>query len=609
MLFDESNNFVALKLRKAVSVFVSAVFFVSVLLQGADVKAATLSELSDADVYFKQNTSYTCTLASCAMVMKRTAYLLNDDDTDDIDEDSIKSDAWINGVGLRWDFSSFGMHITHDYLSSDYNSDEKALYFRLLLNKYPQGVVAYNNGNSSQSHAIVITDYDKSSGSFYASDPAAGAPEGRIKLEDTSIKGSTQSEKLDNIGAYWTVSSPSVSIEPDDGFSKTQVNDFFSYCASRKEVNSYFLANPFTSSKINIRSLPDTSSDIKRKVDPKTYLYLVSSGKNSKGEIWYQVKNGGYIRSDVVTSLSNYSPDIKSFKKTSEPVGIVYKAEANVRLRLIPSEGNSQVGLIGKGKKIYISEKGENSAGSEWLKTEDGYYLKSKYFTPYSIYKSAADAEYTASVATGVYSASPEADSGKKDNNLIVNSGIKYTITASSLYLREKPVDGAPVNLLYSGEVVYVTKIRDNWGCAVSDGIAGWFSLDYAETDEEKENTTAKIKETTTAAAETTTVKIPKKTTENIFTTKLMTTKSVTTSSAATKADETTNNSVKMGDVDFDGKVTALDARIVLRISSRIYLPNSKQMKAADVNGDGRVNSIDARYILLKSANLKNSFD
>lgn len=62
----------------------------------------------------------------------------------------------------------------------------------------------------------------------------------------------------------------------------------------------------------------------------------------------------------------------------------------------------------------------------------------------------------------------------------------------------------------------------------------------------------------------------------------------------------------RKGDVNSDGKVTAVDARICLHAvasgESYSYLP---QGKAADVNNDGKVSAVDARMMLQDVAGIK----
>ena len=60
----------------------------------------------------------------------------------------------------------------------------------------------------------------------------------------------------------------------------------------------------------------------------------------------------------------------------------------------------------------------------------------------------------------------------------------------------------------------------------------------------------------------------------------------------------------RTGDTDGDGKVTAKDARFVLRLSARLETATAAQKAAAEVDGDGRITAKDARIILRVSARL-----
>ena len=57
----------------------------------------------------------------------------------------------------------------------------------------------------------------------------------------------------------------------------------------------------------------------------------------------------------------------------------------------------------------------------------------------------------------------------------------------------------------------------------------------------------------------------------------------------------------KFGDVNSDGKVDSVDARIVLQAAEGKIKLTSAQKKAADVNNDGKVNATDAQAILKKA--------
>lgn len=59
-----------------------------------------------------------------------------------------------------------------------------------------------------------------------------------------------------------------------------------------------------------------------------------------------------------------------------------------------------------------------------------------------------------------------------------------------------------------------------------------------------------------------------------------------------------------LGDVTGDSNVTAADARLILRFSSKLETPTSMQAALADVNGDAQVTAADAQATLRYSSNL-----
>ena len=59
-----------------------------------------------------------------------------------------------------------------------------------------------------------------------------------------------------------------------------------------------------------------------------------------------------------------------------------------------------------------------------------------------------------------------------------------------------------------------------------------------------------------------------------------------------------------IGDVNRDGKITAADARLALRISAKLDIPDSITFAIADVNKDGEITAVDARKILRVSAKI-----
>ena len=72
-------------------------------------------------------------------------------------------------------------------------------------------------------------------------------------------------------------------------------------------------------------------------------------------------------------------------------------------------------------------------------------------------------------------------------------------------------------------------------------------------------------------------------------------------------SDDTASGDYLIGDANGDGKITAADARIVLRISAKLdNIENySLPTEALDVTADGKINAADARKILRISAKLE----
>ena len=65
---------------------------------------------------------------------------------------------------------------------------------------------------------------------------------------------------------------------------------------------------------------------------------------------------------------------------------------------------------------------------------------------------------------------------------------------------------------------------------------------------------------------------------------------------------------IGMGDVDGDGKVTAADARLILRRAAKLIKFTMEQDALADVDDDGKITAADARKVLRVAAQLE-TFD
>lgn len=442
--------------------------------------ATTVKELNNDSVFLKQQTSITCTLASAAMMLRRTALCADYTEWDNITEKSIESEAWVDGVGLRWKFTVYGMSVDHGYFLSS-NKKQQLID---LLKIYPQGFVIYNSGSGGQKHAVFLCDYDEENDIFYAADPANSVTSGRIPLNDTSIAGSNQSAKINNLNAYWFVTTPAVTYENGEFKAEKTVdvneydpnNDITKYTATEQTVKEYYIVTSTLSTVL--REYPSGNAQAVKNVETGDLLYIQSYGNNNYGAKWYKTDEGYYIFSTNITSVDEYSENISKFNQTAVDAFGTYSAasvsDSSVAVRIDATEGNNIVAYINNGTQIYIISKGFNSAGALWLKTEDGYYIKAsetEFVSSEKTENSTLNTEFIP--LSGTYSAEPVED--------VYYSGEYqlYSVTASVLNVRKSAVNGEIIGTLKKGENVEVFEIIDGWGRIKYNDTDAWVSAAY----------------------------------------------------------------------------------------------------------------------------------
>lgn len=64
-----------------------------------------------------------------------------------------------------------------------------------------------------------------------------------------------------------------------------------------------------------------------------------------------------------------------------------------------------------------------------------------------------------------------------------------------------------------------------------------------------------------------------------------------------------------LGDVNYDQKLTAVDARIILRYATKLDVIPDEYIHLADINGDGNITAVDARIALRMSTKLESLFE
>ena len=75
-------------------------------------RAATYEDINQPEVFLRQETKITCTLASATMLIRRAAMMNGNADWASITESAVKKVAWSNG--LRYTFTYAGIKINHE---------------------------------------------------------------------------------------------------------------------------------------------------------------------------------------------------------------------------------------------------------------------------------------------------------------------------------------------------------------------------------------------------------------------------------------------------------------------------------------------------------------
>ena len=161
--------------------------------------AATFEEINQQEVFLTQENNGTCTLASTAMMLRRTAMLRGDQDWQSITEASCREAFWIGGRGLPYKFQYDGMKVAHGRLPGG-EANRQILID--MLKEHPEGIVLHAPGVP---HAVLLTDY--TDGVFSCSAPAPTKPNALIPIDQA------HGTRIENSYKYWAVTTPDVALE------------------------------------------------------------------------------------------------------------------------------------------------------------------------------------------------------------------------------------------------------------------------------------------------------------------------------------------------------------------------------------------------------------
>ncbi len=183
--------------RKLISLVLSLSMAVTTFAAGG-LSASASPEAAAAGVYVKQMGSGYCTLASAVDMMRSKMYLEGNPSWPNVTQQAAKSTAWLNGAGLLHQFTYYGMTVTY---STEKCNTESALIN--LLKQHPEGIEIYIR---DLPHAVLLTRYDASTGTFYVADPVYEGE--RTLMESWDRKaGSSQAAVIGTIDAFWYISS------------------------------------------------------------------------------------------------------------------------------------------------------------------------------------------------------------------------------------------------------------------------------------------------------------------------------------------------------------------------------------------------------------------
>ncbi len=156
-------------MRKFIKRYIAVFMAACVILGGWNVQegtaqAATFSDINQDSVFLKQpGGSNLCTLVAATMMVRRGAMMNGNDNWASISTDMMRSAAWVEGIGLKWNFTCGSVTVAHDSFSGT------AADLQTKLSEHPEGIVLYKQ-KSDQQHAILVTDY--TDGVFYCADPS-----------------------------------------------------------------------------------------------------------------------------------------------------------------------------------------------------------------------------------------------------------------------------------------------------------------------------------------------------------------------------------------------------------------------------------------------------
>lgn len=310
---------------------------------------AKIVDLKDPSIYLKQGYgTKTCTLYSNIMMFRRGALINKNQNWININHDNYYSKWWGSG-GMSWSPSAEGMSggtyksdLPYSISDTFGNVEKRREFFINNLKKHKEGIVIYLHFSTSNQHAILLTDYDEKTDTFYCADPSPAIKAGRIPLAESSLLNyvtragyakpanrSIQDHILAHVTQLWVITSGITYTPPCSNCLKAGTKSFdcdgdgrCSICKTKfslvdvssgitpgtyKRVRSNF-------SKYYLRKSPYEKGNC---IDSGAFssIEIISAVSNGYGNKWYYVKVGarnGYIVADKIDA--DYTLDLSTVR-------------------------------------------------------------------------------------------------------------------------------------------------------------------------------------------------------------------------------------------------------------------------------------------------------
>ena len=142
-------------MRKFIKRYIAVFMAACVILGGWNVQegtaqAATFSDINQDSVFLKQpGGSNLCTLVAATMMVRRGAMMNGNDNWASISTDMMRSAAWVEGIGLKWNFTCGSVTVAHDSFSGT------AADLQTKLSEHPEPSALKMSSPSSGGHCVV----------------------------------------------------------------------------------------------------------------------------------------------------------------------------------------------------------------------------------------------------------------------------------------------------------------------------------------------------------------------------------------------------------------------------------------------------------------------